>query len=217
MTNVYLDTEVSRFFADPDIKALPRSRQLDAIAASFGVGVTYSERDGWQTWTNAAELWSHLIGKRIISWNGTAFDVPVIQKAANLAGYPDAALNPWSELDLFAECRTRTGRWYKLGQIAEANLGRGKIGDGQSASEWLRTGDFERAAAYCKDDVQLVIDLHLVAQREGLLLPPKSGDTRDPNFDTTYRLWLNEDGSQWRLRDETRGVELDREGWALYL
>lgn len=212
MNNIYLDIETTRFFQDEAIKALPRSHQLDAIAESFGVAVTFEARNGWQTWTNPALLWAYLVGQRIVSWNGTAFDVPVIQKAANLAGYPDAALNVWSELDLFAEARTRTGRWYNLGQIAEANLGKGKSGDGQSAAEWLRAGDFDRAAAYCKDDVQLVVDLHLIAQREGLLLPPKPNDTRDRAPDTTYRLWLSESGDQWRLRDETNGREIDSQG-----
>lgn len=196
LKNIYLDIETSRFFQDPEVASLPRSKQLDMIAGGRVFAITYCN-GVWYTWNDPRDLWAYLRGSLIITWNGNEFDIPVVQKAASLGGYDDPSLDPWYSLDLFAECRVRTGRWYKLGFIAEGNLGRGKSGDGQSAAEWFRSGEIERVEAYCRDDVQLLVDLYHVAQTTGLLLPPKPNDVRDANPDITFRLFLN--GSKWRL------------------
>src|SRR5262245_13339643 len=113
---IYLDIETVRFFSDPDIKRLPRTQQIGALAAYFGVALTYDEQAGWRTWTpqQVKDLWAALRGQTICGWNIVSFDVPVVQGAAVLAGYSDPGLDPWYAFDLFAEIRTRTGRWYKL-------------------------------------------------------------------------------------------------------
>jgi len=210
---IYLDIETTSFFSDPEIARLPRAQQIPALAAHFGVAVTWDAVDGWRTWYagDVTDLWEALRGNQIAGWNVIHFDVPLIQQAASLAGAPDPGLDPWTALDLFAEIRTRTSRWYKLEEIAQANLGRGKSGDGQQAAEWLRSGDLAltiRAADYCRLDVQLVIDLHALARTVGLLLPARGKDT-DP---TTYRYWIDQDGARWRLAVEG-GAVVDSAGW----
>lgn len=212
---IYLDTETTRFFQDPEIARLPRAQQIPALAAYIGVAVTYDAVTGWRTWWpgDMATLWMTLRGNQIAGWNVILFDVPLIRQAAALAGMSDPGLDPWTTLDLFAEIRTRTSRWYKLEEIAVANLGHGKSGDGQAASEWLRSGDADltrRAAEYCRLDVQLVIDLHQLAQTTGLACPARGKDN-DP---VAYRYWTNADGSRWQLAADG-GAVLDQEGWAL--
>jgi hypothetical protein len=150
---IYLDLETTKFFSDPEIARLPRVQQIPALAAYFGVAVTFDAAHGWREWwsNEIRELWQSLVGHQIAGWNSTHFDVPLIQQAAALAGYPDPGLDPWTALDLFVEIRTRTGRWYELEEIAVSNLGRGKLGDGQLAAEWLRSGDAalrQRAVVY---------------------------------------------------------------------
>jgi len=210
---IYLDTETTKFFADPEIARLPRSQQIPALAAHVGCAVTFDDAAGWRTWWpgDMAALWASLRGRQIAGWNVVHFDVPLIQQAAALAGVSDPGLDPWTALDLFAEIRTRTSRWYKLEEIAQANLGRGKSGDGQLASEWLRSDDptlAQRAADYCRLDVQLVIDLHQIASDLGLLLPARGKDT-DPAL---YRFWIDATGARWQLAID-RGEILDGEDW----
>lgn len=113
----------------------------------------------------------------IIGWNITDFDLPVIIHSTDRAGYNPleieyAGLNL---IDLFDMIRQTTGRWYKLEEVAQVNLGRGKLAHGQQATEWLRSGDpvqIAQALEYCTEDVRLVIDLHeKLLAGESLLLP----------------------------------------------
>lgn len=80
--------------------------------------------------------------------------------------------------DLFFLIRQATGRWYSLETIAQHNLNRGKLADGQRAAEWLRSGDPEqiaKATEYCRHDVQLTIDLHaILLAGSPLRLPPRA-------------------------------------------
>lgn len=197
---IYLDIETTKFFQDADIAKLPRAQQIPALAKSFGVAVTWDTGNRYHTWwpEHCIWLWETLRGHQIAGWNVIHFDVPLVQQAAALAGASDPALDPWTALDLFADIRTRTSRWYKLEEIAQVNLGHGKSGDGQQAAEWLRSGDralMQRAADYCRLDVQLTMDLHSHAQIHGLVLPPRAKDTDME----TYRYWTNADGSSWKL------------------
>lgn len=210
---IYLDTETTKFFADPEIAKLPRAEQIPALARHFGIGVTYDTFYGWRSWQahETPALWQALIGQQIVGWNVIHFDVPLVQQAAALHGASDPGLDPWFSLDLFAEIRMRTGRWYKLEEIAQASLGRGKLGDGQKAAEWIRSGDpalIRRAAEYCREDVALVIELHGMAQTDGLILPPRA---KDMDL-ATYRWWCSEDGSAWKLAGAD-GEELDSHHW----
>ena len=62
--------------------------------------------------------------------------------------------------------------------VAVANLGRGKLADGQRAAEWLRSGDPElvrKAMEYCRHDVLLTVGLHSILLRgDPLILPPRA-------------------------------------------
>ncbi len=77
--------------------------------------------------------------------------------------------------------------------VAYATLGRRKTADGKQAAQWLRDGEIEKAAAYCRDDAQLVIDLHQhTLAGNPLELPPQQKYKQD----TPMRLWLDQAG-QW--------------------
>lgn len=184
----YLDIETTTFFQDPEIKALPRAEQLAAMR--FGCAVTatidsvINDHDpSWQEWQEGeiAGLYEYLVtAKRlVVGWNIIDFDWPVIMENARRSGV--TVLEIETEfvefLDLFAEIRRTTGRWYKLEDIAQANLGRSKLADGQKAAEWLRSGDPElvrKAMEYCRHDVLLTVGLHSILLRgDPLILPPR--------------------------------------------
>lgn len=180
---IYLDIETLDFFQDAHIKVLPRDQQLQAMR--FGCAVTavdYDEGDIWEwaEWTECGPLRSALYiaqKQTIVGWNIDDFDLPVINHNANRIEYPWPHWEP-KTVDLFALIRQFTGRWYSLETVAQHNLGRGKLADGQRAAEWLRSGDPEQIAKafeYCRYDVQLTIDLHQMLLRgEPLRLPPRA-------------------------------------------
>ena len=179
---IYIDIETLDLFSDPHIKRLPRNAQIAAMR--FGLAVTYdSANDQWREWVSddITALYTMLIeaAQPVAGWNIDNFDLPVIVANARRAGIKPKKrdIDAIETLDIFARIRDETGRWYKLDVIAEANLDRHKSADGLLAVEWLRAGDPEsvaKAMAYCKDDVQIVVDLVAkLARGEPLRLPPR--------------------------------------------
>lgn len=192
---IYLDLEVCDWFQDEAIAALPRWKQHAALR--FGLATTCIDNGtdtdgqqdaGWQTWRGGDlfYLWRELttMPGPIVTWNGDEFDIPYLIVQAVRGGL---TTDPWSELpdslDLMALIRRESKRlegkerWYKLEVIALVNLGRGKISHGDEAAAWLRSGDpelIQRAADYCRDDVQLVMDLHArLLSGEPLICPAR--------------------------------------------
>jgi hypothetical protein len=187
----YVDIETPTWFDDPAIKALPRDLQL--LAMHYGIAVTWdkevagSQRENFddpafELWNDddANLLWHYLHRFDVIAgWNIIAFDLPIISHAASESihaahGFPQV-------FDLFDIIRKITGRWYKLETMAQANLGRSKTGDGKQASKWLREGELQMAADYCRNDVELERDLGQMAlEGDWLTLPgldkPGQGD-----------------------------------------
>lgn len=204
---IYLDIETLDFFLDERIRALPRAEQLQAIR--FGIAVTYCDlRDEWREWLpdQLADLWAYLFGHDIAGWNIADFDIPVIEynlaRLGHKTGEHDIMLH-----DIFQGIRARTGRWYKLELVAQANLGRGKSADGQQAAEWLREwyvgGSREalrKALDYCRLDVELERDLHLHLTQQPLRLPPRP-DRRELNEILYYA-----DGTTRRIPDATGAI-----------
>jgi len=181
---IYLDIETLDFFQDDHIKVLPRDQQLAAMR--FGCAVTAADYDDggeteWFEWTDCNALCGALYvasKQTIVGWNIADFDLPVIKcNAACSSGYAWQSWEP-KTVDLFALIRQATGRWYSLETVAQHNLGRGKLADGQKAAEWLRSGDpalVAKAFEYCRHDVQLTIDLHQMLLRgEPLRLPARA-------------------------------------------
>lgn len=170
---IYLDIETLDFFQDERIKALPRDKQLKAMR--LGVAVTCNDKNDFATYfpSDLGSLWCELYeADLVVGWNIADFDLPILRYH-----WGEADLSRLNCCDIFAEIRTVTGRWYKLEDVAQANLGRGKLADGQKAAEWLRSGDAEliaKAVEYCRYDVQLTVDLHaILLSDQPLRLPPR--------------------------------------------
>lgn len=199
---IYLDIETLDFFADPHIKALPRPLQL--VHMRFGCAVTYDARaDEWLTWGASAEyaLAGYILdsGLTIVGWNIWEFDIPLLALHTDPPCQPPPCIDLMLILRQATKAATGTERWYSLQDAAMANLGRGKSGNGQHAAEWLRSGDpalMAQAHDYCRQDVQLVIDLFAVAQVQGLLCPAR----RDRGEAGDMRVWIDEQGkvSRWQ-------------------
>lgn len=197
---IYLDIETLDFFQDEHIKALPRDQQLKAMR--LGVAVTCTEHLDFMEWfpVDLNDLWCQLgEADQIIGWNIVDFDLPVLH-----FNWGEANLSLLNCYDIFAEIRKATGRWYKLEDVAQTNLGRGKLADGQKATEWLRSGDkalIDKAVEYCRYDVQLAVDLYAILLRgDPLRLPPRP-DRQELNEILFWR-----DGRTERLPDATGAI-----------
>jgi hypothetical protein len=164
--------------------------------------------DGPEEPGDLADLWRFLMNQTIVGWNIFDFDLPFLMLHVNAeADYPgDPWLDPMQIIDLMGILKHASKgfgreRWYKLQDISTVNLGRGKAGNGQEAAEWLRSGDpdlVRRAAAYCREDVQLVIELFQHAQTAGLLCParPERNEVGD------IRVWLDGQGTITNVQRE---------------
>jgi hypothetical protein len=201
---IYLDIETLDFFQDEHIKALPRTEQLKAIR--FGCAVTYcADTDCWKEWaaSETLDLWRYLSTHApVVGWNIADFDLPIIYHQSGWAVWDTT--QP-ATIDLFAEIRRTTGRWYKLEDVCQWKLGRGKLANGQKAAEWLRSGDsalVRKAFEYCRYDVELTVSLHSrLLSGEPLRLLPR------PVRQELNELRWTLDGCE-RLPDESGAVSI---------
>jgi hypothetical protein len=175
MSELYFDIET--------LDWIPPDRDLSKIR--FGIAVTHDthahangHRRTWLTWgpSQAADLARHILytdAEKIVGWNIVDFDLRVLE---HNTGW-EMGMIRGRVFDLMREIRNDTDRWYKLDVIAAANLERSKIGHGDLAVQWLNSGDrrqIAQAVKYCRDDVELVIQLYKKIQRgEPLLLPAR--------------------------------------------
>lgn len=201
-TFIYLDIETEKFFGDPDLVGMPREAQI--LAIPFGLAVTMHSIVT-ATWLSneVSELWSRLCEPDavVVGFNIQQFDLPIIFNSAIWTGdhLRDAGIPAqpgWPRvIDLFEQIKLATGRWVKLDDVAWATLKRRKTADGKQAAQWLRDGEIEKVVAYCREDVQLVKELHeWTFQGEPLILPRQQNKYKGNEHE--IRLWLDQAG-QW--------------------
>lgn len=117
----------------------------------------------------------------LIGFNSDAFDIPLLNR------YYPGDLSHLRSLDLLSEVQKVLGRRIRLQALAEATLGRGKLGDGIKASEWWKEGERDKVREYCIEDVRLTRELYEYALAHGILKYKDLLDIRDIKIDTS--LW----------------------------
>lgn len=152
-----------------DIETLRLSHEIEGgwkniKAFGVAVAVTWDERHSFREWyeDDAAGLIEEL-GRfpRIVTFNGERFDFEVLRGYA-----PVEALYPHS-LDLLADLHRKLGFRVKLDRLAHETLGAAKSGSGLDAVAWWRQGQQQKVAEYCRQDVQLLVDLVKFAREKG--------------------------------------------------
>ncbi len=152
-----------------DVETLRLSNEVPGGWSSirdFGlaVAVTWNESHGHRRWfeEDALALVAELEKfPRIITFNGDRFDLEVLRGYA-----PQHKLHTRS-FDLLTDLRRKLGFRIKLDQLAADTLGHKKTGGGLQAVAWWRAGEKEKVCKYCKDDVQLLVDLVRFARERG--------------------------------------------------
>jgi len=124
---------------------------------------------------------------RVVSWNGRRFDVPIINTcmmSQNLVhGIPMKELELKEHYDLMQMLRKVTGKNWKLDDVAQATLGRGKTEDPTMAPEMARKGEFGRLFSYCLGDVELLRDIYYEILNGCVVLPDGREITKEELFD----------------------------------
>ena len=135
---------------------------------SFGlaVAVTWDAQHKFREWfeEDARVLVEELERfSRIVTFNGERFDFEV------LSAYAPVANLYTRSLDLLAVLHRALGHRVKLQSVARDNLCSVKGGSGLDAVRWWREGQKDKVVEYCRQDVQLLIDLLAHARQNGHL------------------------------------------------
>jgi DEAD/DEAH box helicase domain-containing protein len=99
----------------------------------------------------------------LIGYNTDGFDIPVLNH------YYSGDLTKLASLDILDEIKKSFGRRLKLDTIAEATLGRKKIGHGLEAMSWWKQGLYDKVKEYCIEDVKITKDIYEYALKNGLV------------------------------------------------
>ncbi len=146
---ITFDIETSNEFIGGDFNPL----KLDLAL----VGIHDSANDEYSSYTQEElpKLWP-IIEKAdiLIGYNSDHFDIPLLGK------YYPGDLTKIKSIDLLKEVRAVLGRRLKLDSLAEATLGRKKIGDGLQSIRWWKEGKVEEVRKYCIEDVRITKDIY---------------------------------------------------------
>ncbi|MBW2541802.1 MAG: ribonuclease H-like domain-containing protein, partial [Deltaproteobacteria bacterium] len=107
----------------------------------------------------------------VVGFNVVSFDYAVLR------GYTDADLSALPTFDMLAAIHERLGYRLALGHLAEETLGASKGADGLQSLAWWKEGRVDEIEKYCRQDVQLLVDLLAHAGEHGhLCFRTKRGD-----------------------------------------
>jgi DEAD/DEAH box helicase domain-containing protein len=175
MKKIVFDIETSNVFQDV------ASNEPTALDMSVCCIYDY-ETDKYSSYTKETinELWPILEkADIIIGYNSDHFDIPILNK------YYSGDLTKIKSLDLLKEVKNSLGRRIKLDTIAEATLGRNKIGHGLEAIVWWRNGEKQKVIDYCTEDVRITKDVYEYAMKNKSLKYLDGKDIKEIKIDTS--------------------------------
>lgn len=106
----------------------------------------------------------------LIGFNSIHFDVPVLQPY-----FKNFDLQQLPHLDLLKEVEKILGHRLKLDSIAQSTLYTKKSGMGLDAIRWYRSGELEKLARYCLDDVEITRDVYEYGLNHGVVYYSNAG------------------------------------------
>ncbi|MBI2475704.1 MAG: ribonuclease H-like domain-containing protein [Candidatus Taylorbacteria bacterium] len=154
MRKVTFDTETSNLFQDVG------SNDPSKLALSV-VCIHDSETDSYASFMeeDLKKLWPILEKTDLlIGFNSDHFDIPLLNK------YYPGDLTKIKSLDLLKEVRASLGRRIKLDDLAEATLGKKKLGHGLEAIVWWKNGEKDKVVKYCLEDVKITKEIYEYAR-----------------------------------------------------
>ncbi len=96
------------------------------------------------------------------------FDLPLLEK------HFDYKFNNYIIFDILKEIEEKRGHKISLNELASANIGLQKNGNGLEAIELYKQGKIEELKRYCLNDVKLTKELYeLILKKDYLIIPSK--------------------------------------------
>jgi DEAD/DEAH box helicase domain-containing protein len=141
-----------------------------------------SETDQYTSYTQEQlpQLWQILErADLLIGYNSDHFDIPILNR------YYSGDLTKIRSIDLLAEIKNVLGRRLKLDSVAQATLGKGKIGSGLDAVKWWEAGEYDKVIKYCIEDVKITKEVYEYALKNGKLRYSDLGVKKDIPIDTS--------------------------------
>ncbi len=183
MRKIFFDIETRNTFE--------QAGSNDPSALDISVVCIYdSETDKYSSYLqeNLKDLWPILEkADMLIGYNSDHFDIPLLSK------YYSGSLAKIKSLDLLKEVKNSLGRRLKMDSIAEATLGKNKIGHGLDAIVWWKSGEIDKIIKYCLEDVKITKELYDYALANNLLKYKDAGEVKNIKLDTSK--WENKNGS----------------------
>ncbi len=146
----------------------------------MSLAITYSERDGYQTFLHhqVENLISYLkSADAVVGFNHIGFDYKV------LSAYTDDDLSALNNIDMFLIIYNKIHRRISLNKLAQGCLGRSKSGDGLDALRWYKEGRIDLIEKYCREDVAITRDLYYRGCEKGYVSYLHQGRTIDVTVD----------------------------------
>lgn len=159
MRKIVFDLETKNIFDDVG--------STDPAALDMSIVCIHdSETDEYSSYLEEelSKLWPILEkADMLIGFNSDHFDIPLLNK------YYHGDLTKIKSLDLLKEVKKSLGRRLKLDTLADATLGKNKIGKGLDAIVWWREGKVDELRKYCIEDVRITKELYNYALSHGHL------------------------------------------------
>ena len=175
MRKIIFDIETKNLFQDVGSRE-PAALDISVVCAYD------SETDSYSSYLEdeLKSLWPILEkADMLIGFNSDHFDIPLLNK------YYPGDLTKIKSLDLLSEIKKTLGRRIGLNAVAEATLGRKKIGHGLEAITWWKNGEIEKIKKYCIEDVRITKEIYEYALKHGKLHYMDGKDKKDIKIDTS--------------------------------
>lgn len=133
----------------------------------ISIAVSFDEEAGFKVWRekDTADMIKYMEKfDLVVSFNGNNFDSKV------LSHYGDVTRMQERSFDVAEYLSARLKHRVRLDDVATATLQVGKSADGLQALEWWKEGRVDEIIEYCKQDVQVLMDVVRFGQDQGYVL-----------------------------------------------
>ncbi|MDD3614123.1 MAG: ribonuclease H-like domain-containing protein [Candidatus Pacebacteria bacterium] len=163
LDKLVLDIETKNSFADVGGKQNLHLLQVSLIGA-----YSYKRDEYFAFEEKDFALFEKLLKETgaIIGFSIYNFDLPLISRLLNYD------FSKHVILDILKEIEQKRGHRIGLNELAQANIGSGKNGNGLEAIELYKNQEIEKLKTYCLNDVKITKELYELILKQGYLIIP---------------------------------------------